>query len=95
MSDTHSEDVPHPVCKVHQDHILGYCLDDDVLVCSSCQLYGAHKGHNCLLVAEAAERQRKKLCQLNPEVDKQREQMQGLLKQVEENLESVEKNGGT
>ena len=87
-------DASHPVCQVHKDHISGYCLQDDVLVCSSCQLYGAHKGHNCLLVPEAADQLRAKLCQLNPEVEKQKKQMHVLLKQVEDNLQKVEKNGG-
>ena len=87
-------DTSHPICKVHKDRISSYCLDDDVLVCSSCQLYGEHKGHKCLLVTEAAERQRSKLSLLTPDVEKQREMMQGLLEQVDGNLQKVEKNGG-
>ena len=87
-------DLKHPTCSVHMDRISSYCLEDDELVCSSCQLYGPHKGHQCLLVTEAAKQFRERLCHLNPEVDKQREQMQGLLQQVEDNLQKVEKNGG-
>lgn len=87
-------DMNHPICKKHKDHISSYCLEDDCLVCSSCQLYGTHKGHKCLLVTEAAELQRTKLCQLNPRVNDQREKMQRSLQQVEDNLQRVEKDGG-
>lgn len=86
--------VEHPKCQVHKDHISSYCLDDNVLVCSTCQLYGEHKGHKCLLVTDAAEQERLKLRRLNPEVDQQRERMQLSLKQVKETLEQVESNGG-
>ena len=91
---TESPEVDHPICRVHKDHISGYCMDDDTLVCSSCQLYGPHKGHKCLLVTEAAEQERAKLRRLNPEVDRQREKMQCCLQQVEHTLQQVEKNGG-
>lgn len=86
--------IEHPVCKVHKDHISSYCTEDDTLVCSSCLLYGVHKGHQCLLATEAAELERAKLRRLNPEVDKQRERMQNTLGLVEDNLQKVEKNGG-
>ena len=84
----------HPVCEVHKDHISSYCTEDNTLVCSSCLLYGEHKGHKCLLVTEAAELERAKLRRLNPEVDRQKERMQSTLQEVEENLQKVEKNGG-
>ena len=91
---TNSTAEEHPVCEVHKDHISSYCIEDDTLVCSSCLLYGEHKGHKCLLVTEAAELERAKLRRLNPEVDRQRERMQNTLRQVEDNLQKVEKNGG-
>ena len=87
-------EMTHPLCQEHMDRISSFCLEDDTVVCSSCVLYGAHKGHKCLLLAEAAERQRQKLCQLNPEVNKQRKKMQCSLQQVEDSLLRVEKNGG-
>ena len=93
-NDQDDQDMDHPLCKEHKDHISGYCLEDDCLVCSSCQLYGAHRGHKCLLVTEAAELQRTKLCKLNPRVNDQREKMQSSLQQVEDTLQKVEKNGG-
>ena len=92
--ETNSTAEEHPVCEVHKDHISSYCIEDDTLVCSSCLLYGVHKGHKCLLVTEAAELERAKLRRLNPEVDRQRERMQNTLQQVQDNLQKVEKNGG-
>ena len=94
VTDNSAADLSHPVCVVHKDRISSYCLEDDKLVCSSCQLYGPHKGHNCLLVTEAAKQFREKLSELNPEVQKQREQIQSLLHHVEDNLKKVEENGG-
>ena len=91
---TNTAKVEHPICQVHKDHISSYCMEDDVLVCSTCQLYGKHKGHKCLLVTDAAERERSKLRRLNPEVNRQRERMQCSLKQVQETLQQVERNGG-
>lgn len=93
--DSHAEEaVVGPVCDVHGDHIISYCLQDDVLVCSSCQLYGIHKGHQCLLVPEASEHFHSKLCQLNPEIGKKKEKMEELLERVEETRQAVEKKGG-
>ena len=96
LSDPESdyERVERPVCKVHGDHISSYCIEDGTLVCSSCLLFGKHKGHKCLMVSEAAELERTKLRQLNLEVDSQREKMQSTLEQVEDNLKKVEENGG-
>ena len=70
-------------------------MEDGTLVCSSCLLFGEHKGHKCLIVSEAAELERMKLCQLNIDVNSQREKMQTTLEQVEDNLKKVEENGGS
>lgn len=88
------ERVERPLCEVHKDHISSYCVEDSTLVCSSCLLFGEHKGHKCLMVSEAAGLERAKLRQLNPEVASQREKMQTTLEQVEDNLKKVEENGG-
>ena len=81
-------------CKEHGDHISSYCVQDDTLVCSSCLLYGVHKGHHCLLVGRAAEVKRENLKKLSPEVFRQRKRMESTLTQVEARLKEVQEAGG-
>ena len=81
-------------CKEHGDHISSYCVQDDTLVCSSCLLYGVHKGHHCLSVSSAARMEREKLRKLNPEVFRQRRRMESTLAQVEARLKEVQVSGG-
>lgn len=39
-------------CQEHSHEKRVYCHDDRQLVCAYCQLYGAHRGHNCCLATE-------------------------------------------
>ncbi|XP_062500833.1 uncharacterized protein LOC134178065 isoform X2 [Corticium candelabrum] len=40
-------------CLEHDEVKKVYCRDDKRLICIYCQVYGEHKGHDCVLAAEA------------------------------------------
>lgn len=40
-------------CHKHDEVKKVYCRNDKRLICIYCQVYGEHKGHDCVLAAEA------------------------------------------
>ena len=80
-------------CREHGDRISSYCIEDNTLVCSSCLLYGEHKGHHSLFVNSAAEQEREKLMKLNPAVFRQRKEMETALAKVEARIVEVQQAG--
>lgn len=42
-------------CNEHHHEKRVYCKECKVLVCAYCQLYGEHKGHDCIIATEAAQ----------------------------------------
>ena len=48
-------------CLEHDDYLRSYCLKCQTLVCSSCELYGNHRGHPTKFMNEAALTERTKL----------------------------------
>ena len=42
-------------CKEHDHEKRIYCNACKVLVCAYCQLYGEHKGHDCVIATEASQ----------------------------------------
>ncbi len=83
-------------CEEHSDNLSSFCIKCGVLACSSCLLYGEHRDHNTktLFVSDAAEKYRRKLCELLPEVRAQQKKMSVTLKEVLTMKESVEEMGG-
>ncbi len=84
-------------CEEHNgDNLSSFCIKCSVLVCSSCLLYGKHREHNTktLFVSEAADKYRRKLCQLLPEVRGQQEKMTAALEKVQAMRDSIEVMGG-
>lgn len=64
------------------------------MICSSCELYGAHRGHETAFLKEAAVKERKKLQMLDPEVVKQKQKMKLSLARVEGTRQEVQEAGG-
>lgn len=83
-----------PKCPEHDDFLRSYCVDDGRLVCSSCELFGSHKGHRTMFVNEAALEERKSLKVLRPDVLKQRDRMEEARHLVEGICADTQKAGG-
>lgn len=78
-----------PLCEEHGDQLSSYCQEDDTLVCSSCLLYGKHKGHDSKLLKEAAADYRQMLVKLTPEVAEKISSMIEAVQEVERVMEKV------
>lgn len=48
-------------CSIHKKPLEFYCCEDNTCLCTSCCLVGKHKGHNVILVEEAAEQAKERL----------------------------------
>ncbi|XP_073492755.1 E3 ubiquitin/ISG15 ligase TRIM25-like [Aquarana catesbeiana] len=48
-------------CSIHKKPLEFYCCEDTTCLCTSCCLVGKHKGHDVILVEEAAEQAKKRL----------------------------------
>ena len=83
-----------PQCPDHDDYLRSYCLKDGTLICSSCELYGDHRGHPTQFLTEAAESERKRLAQLNLAVVERKDKMKAGLAGVEKTRREVQKEGG-
>lgn len=83
-----------PKCPEHDDFLRSYCMDDGELVCSSCELYGSHKGHRTQFVSEAALEEKKRLKALRPDVLRLRDRMEKALYAVENICADTQKAGG-
>ena len=81
-------------CPEHNDYLRTYCLKDGKLICSSCELYGPHKGHPTRFLNEAALEEREKLNTLNPEVLKMKQMMERALHKVDGMCKEVQACGG-
>ena len=86
--------IQPPKCPEHDDYLRSYCLKDGSLICSSCELYGSHRGHPTKFLNEAASTERSKLEQLNGEVFKQKQRMMVALSGVESMCQQVKDAGG-
>ena len=71
-----------PFCEEHGDHLTSYCEEDNVLVCSSCMVYGSHKTHSCKPVLELSQEYRRTLCKINPLVAQQVDHLEGGLAEI-------------
>lgn len=78
-----------PLCEEHGDQLSSYCQEDDTLVCSSCLLYGKHKGHGSKLLKDAAADCRQMLVKLTPEVAEKISSMEEAVQEVERVMEKV------
>lgn len=78
-----------PLCEEHGDQLSSYCQEDDALVCSSCLLYGKHKGHDSKLLKDAAADCRQILVKLTPEVAEKISSMDEAVQEVERVMEKV------
>ncbi|KAJ4458956.1 hypothetical protein PAPYR_5244 [Paratrimastix pyriformis] len=45
--------APSRMCPEHDKELELYCMEDRVIVCSHCMIFGAHKGHSCIKFPEA------------------------------------------
>lgn len=86
--------IQPPKCLEHDDYLRSYCLKDGSLICSSCELYGSHRGHPTKFLNEAASTERCTLEQLNREVFKQKQRMMVALSGVECMCQQVKDAGG-
>lgn len=83
-----------PQCPEHDDYLRSYCLKCKELVCSSCELYGNHRGHPTKFLNEAAEVERTKLKDLNLAMFRQKQRMKVAVLNVEETRKAVQEVGG-
>ena len=83
-----------PQCPEHGDDLRSYCLKCRELVCSSCELYGNHRGHPTKFLNEAAQMERTRLQDLNKEVLKQKQRMKVAALNVEDTRKAVQEAGG-
>ncbi|KAM5152860.1 E3 ubiquitin-protein ligase TRIM39-like [Mantella aurantiaca] len=69
-------------CSVHKKPLEFYCTEDATCLCTSCCLVGIHKGHEVVLLEEAAEQKKEQLRnaldKLTPKEDKLEKQVQSL-----------------
>lgn len=93
-NDEETHVVQPPKCPEHDDYLRSYCLKDGTVICSSCELYGSHRGHPTQFLNEAASAERGKLEQLNGEVFKQKQRMMVALSGVESMCQQVKEAGG-
>ncbi len=83
-----------PQCPEHDDYLRSYCMKCKTLVCSSCELYGSHRGHPTKFLSEAALMERTRLKDLNVAVFKQKQKMKVAVLNVEEACKAVQEEGG-
>mmetsp|Transcript_9643 Transcript_9643/g.16683 ORF Transcript_9643/g.16683 Transcript_9643/m.16683 type:complete len:581 (-) Transcript_9643:172-1914(-) len=90
-------------CGKHGEEMKIFCMDDQVLICSHCALFSAHKNHTCLPLSEAAESMKKSSEDLVWSVEREQSQLinvqemsSSLSRQVQEDttkvLDEVERN---
>lgn len=80
-------------CVEHGDHLSSYCKKCEVLVCSSCLVFGSHRDHTNKFVGEAATEYREQFQNIHPEVQKQRNRMESVLVDVEAMAVNVRETG--
>ena len=51
-----SKSMIEMVCSEHQQKMSSFCLEDSLMVCLKCLLYGKHKGHESLDLDEEESR---------------------------------------
>ena len=85
-----------PFCQEHGDHLTSYCEEDNMLVCSSCMVYGSHKHHSCKPVLELAHEYRRTFHKITPCVSQQvdtvkagMDEVTSIIKDVKENSEKL------
>ena len=83
-----------PKCPEHDDYLRFYCQKDGTLICSSCELYGSHRGHQTMFLNEAALGERRQLGKLNVAVSEQKLRLSQALARVEETCRQVQSTGG-
>ena len=81
-------------CPEHDDYLRSFCLKCKTLVCSSCELYGNHRGHPTKFMNEAAMVERQRLQDLNEAVLRQKQKMQVAVLNVEGTRRAVQEEGG-
>ena len=81
-----------PICSEHGDSLSSFCTKDNILVCSSCLVYGDHKQHPCKLVKEAALECHRTIAQLVPDVEEKSREMQSAIKEIHKMKERIQES---
>ena len=81
-----------PICSEHGDQLSSFCTKDNILVCSSCLVYGDHKQHPCKLVKEAALECHRTIAHLVPDVEEKSSEMQSAIKEIHKMKERVQES---
>uniref|UniRef100_A0A8C5MIM3 Uncharacterized protein n=1 Tax=Leptobrachium leishanense TaxID=445787 RepID=A0A8C5MIM3_9ANUR len=77
-------------CAIHKEVLKYYCSEDDLCICASCGLVGAHAGHKVEALNEAAERKKENLRNLLGKLASERDDVEDQIDSIEERKKVVQ-----
>ena len=76
-------------CSKHDEVKKVYCRDDKQLICIYCQVYGEHKGHDCVLAAEAVEEQHEAIEEYVDTLQSKQDELQQAYRKIDDTAVAI------